>query len=121
MHRLRATWALLALGLLACGSPPGIGAECELDEDCADGDYCELSIDHGYCTRARDEDDDCSASACAELLPGTQLCTRLCIDTADCHVDRDDDPEDYDLFCIPAQGSGVVLSDPDRAGKLCLP
>ena len=114
---------LLAIGLAACGSPPGIGAECETNADCDTGHYCLLDVANGYCTDVCDSEDDCPGrSACGQLVPGGDFsCVKLCIDSADCNKERDDDPEDYDVFCTAVGESDIVLTDPDREGRLCEP
>ena len=114
-------FSLLAGLSTGCGRPPGTGAACAEDRDCDVDQYCLTDIAGGYCTEACESDDDCPArSACARFDPADELptCLGLCIDTADCQVDRPDDPN---VSCVTSAESLPLFVTPDREGRLCLP
>jgi hypothetical protein len=122
--RVNAAWFCLALGLPACGDddPPGteadrvgVGAECASDELCPEGLTC-LSFKGGYCGLAGCTDTaGCpNGSACVQHDDGESYCFRLCVNKAECNVNRSVDNE---ANC----SSNIEYVDPDVGAKACVP
>jgi hypothetical protein len=88
--------ALVAgLTVWACGDDDeteadrkGIGAQCTKDDECQTGQKC-LAFKGGYCglTPCTGDADCPQASACV-THEGANYCFRICIDKAECNVNR---------------------------------
>lgn len=117
--------SLLALCLFGCGDddPPGtqadrlgVGAECTSDTQCLQGQSC-LGFKGGYCGIegcTADAASCPSGSACVSHDDGNTYCFRICVDKAECNLNRSLDNESN---C----SSNVEFVDPDVNVKACVP
>jgi len=96
-------WLLvaLAMGMLAgCGS--SIGDDCDNNQDCPSGSYCDKVMPGGYCTIIGCRPDDCpDGSVCIEFYNGERFCMASCKGDGDC---RDD------YSCIKEEGLSSFCS-----------
>ncbi|MBK7579763.1 MAG: hypothetical protein IPI67_06085 [Myxococcales bacterium] len=129
-HQLRlAALVLLALptSLAACGDDDnggggteadkiGVGASCNVNEDCAvKGQTC-LPFKGGYCGLADcTADADCpQGSACVSHDDGKNYCFRICLDKSECNYNR---PVDLASNC----SSNVTFVEGKKGNKACVP
>jgi hypothetical protein len=110
---------LLAMMLVACGDDDaddlGIGAQCEIADDCAPDQSC-LPFKGGYCGLSPCAHDvECPpASACIAHDDGINYCFRTCVDKVDCNANRDLENE---ANC----SSSATFVDPADGRKACIP
>ncbi len=129
------TLALCATLMLAgCGDDGGnaadevgVGAECATSADCPQQDVdagyplvCLTQFGGGYCGLSNCTGDvDCpNGSACVAHGDGTNYCFRLCIDKAECNVNRGSDVE---ANCNGGGTVDFVDNDDTRTDKVCIP
>ena len=108
---------------LACGDGTeadrlGVGAQCVSTDDCNPDIQatCLPQFKGGYCglTGCTGDADCPEASACIRHTDGESYCFRVCLDKAECNVNRDAENE--------ANCSGSVeFVDPDDGRKACVP
>lgn len=116
--------SLAACGLVACGGSGteadrlGIGAQCAGDDECdvETDQVCLMQFKGGYCgLQGCQSDADCpDASACVRHDDGETYCFRICIDKAECNVNRD---LDFESNC----SSSVDFVEPVDGRKACVP
>lgn len=135
-HRYR-PWTtvlwLTALAALACHAEEpegteadqvGVAAQCQVDDHCnheheTEGDPFELqcltNFKGGYCgiVDCTAHEDCPEASACVTHDDGRNYCFRLCVDKAECNLNRDADQEANCSANITYVGADV--------GKACVP
>jgi hypothetical protein len=114
----------IVLLLAACGDDDteadrlGVGAQCTATEECnPDIDLvCLDQFKGGYCgLQGCTGDIDCpEASACVTDGGGVNFCFRICIDKAECNVNRDLENESN---C----SSSITFIDGDMGRKACIP
>lgn len=115
---------LVALVLVsACGGDDseadrlGIGAQCDIDDDCLieDDQVCLTAFAGGYCGRADCATDlDCPEHSACIAGADTNYCFRTCIDKADCNANRDVEVE---ANC----SANVTFLDGTQGRKACVP
>jgi hypothetical protein len=112
--------------LVACGddddelSPAqrhGVGAACDVDEDCFVGDTklkC-LKFKGGYCgLEGCKADAECPAGSGCVAHEGSSYCFLLCVDKPECNYTR---PPEIEANC----SSSVDFIDDDKNSKACVP
>jgi hypothetical protein len=82
---IRAIFAMLALGLVGCGT--AIGDDCRNDEDCEDVGYCSH---FGICTKkcGANSGSTCPEGAACVAYGQRQICLAQCEDNGDCNADE---------------------------------
>jgi serine protease len=86
----------------------GLGDACTDSTQCGGGLYCELSLQHGYCTTACASDNDCNNAGICETLqeqpPATgtfQICLKSCTQASDCRTSDGYTCDATDKTCFP--------------------
>ncbi|WP_146155587.1 hypothetical protein [Enhygromyxa salina] len=105
----------------ACAGPGteadelGVGAECSGAADCLDGQACLAQFKGGYCgIKDCELDVDCpEGAACVAHDDGNNYCFRICVDKAECNLNRGPDVESN---C----SANITFTD-GGGGKACVP
>lgn len=113
----------------------GIGAQCEVDDDCPEVDFagmggaggkiqleCLTQFTDGYCAiEGCDSAEDCPEGAtCVAHEDGKNYCFRECVDKPECNANRDVESEancvgSFDL-ADPADDDGQKVCEPSSSG-----
>lgn len=115
---------LVSLPLLGCGDDDGgteadrrgIGATCQVAEDCFEADQaCLTQFTGGYCGRMDCLGDvDCPPGSACVQSGGQNYCFRICLDKIDCNRHR---PPAVEANC----SSNLTFVEGTKGRKVCVP